>query len=275
MWYTFDITLEGYEYLNRLSEFDEIKKEDLETTLNDIANIYWENNNIKYLKIAIQQLSTIYGKYRKVKFENIVEFFNWLDEKDLTNTNKIVISTLHQSKGREFNSVILCFDDEFDRNNLWNKEEQYRRYIYVWITRARHNLIVLGNNRINFFNDLWRNSRIKEEKTDNFDNKRVIIDRVTRLSDVILGCNFHYDRNKKNYHWIWEPLTLADNRLNYNWTQIVMFSNEFKASIDRLKNRWYKMKDANVYQRIVYNLKEKWTYKRVMIYLAKVRFEKL
>jgi superfamily I DNA/RNA helicase len=60
----------------------------------------------------------MYSKYKKVKYADILEFFNELDEKDLTNPNKIVISTLHQSKGREFNSVIINFDEDFDWNKL-------------------------------------------------------------------------------------------------------------------------------------------------------------
>jgi hypothetical protein len=39
----------------------------------------------------------------------------------------------------------------------------------------------------------------KEEKNDNFNDKEVVIDVVTRLKDVVLDCNFRYENYLKNY----------------------------------------------------------------------------
>nr|DAW12319.1 MAG TPA: REP HELICASE [Inoviridae sp.] len=65
-----------------------------------------------------------------------------MKESDLSKQSKIIVSTLHQAKGREFNSVILVFDENYRWNNL-NEYDARRRLIYVGLTRAMNNLIVL------------------------------------------------------------------------------------------------------------------------------------
>jgi ATP-dependent DNA helicase UvrD/PcrA len=58
------------------------------------------------------------------------------------NTDQVVISTIHSSKGREYDGVVL-YDYDADLEKLSAREvEEERRVFYVGLTRARHSALI-------------------------------------------------------------------------------------------------------------------------------------
>ncbi|WP_099203039.1 ATP-dependent helicase [Miniphocaeibacter massiliensis] len=134
------------------------------------ANKIIESNLTESLKIIFQE--TGYLEYISKRFDNIpinfikelliytsnnyttieelIEFFNNLNinlSDKLMNDSKIYISTIHQSKGLEYDNVILIdlVDGEFPiySDKISNIEEE-RRLFYVAITRAKKRLYLVS-----------------------------------------------------------------------------------------------------------------------------------
>ena len=191
-----------------------------------------------------------------------------MKESDLSKQSKIIVSTLHQAKGREFNSVILVFDENYRWNNL-NEYDARRRLIYVGLTRAMNNLIVLWKDSFSFFNELYKIFTNKEKSNviNNWD--WAFIDLVTWLKDVQLWYNHKFDLSL-SYLPIWEPLEYTSEGLYHNWKMVIKFSKKIKEQLQQYLDKWYKVKASNVYQRIVYPLLNEYSGERdkVVLYLA-------
>lgn len=132
------------------------------------------NNNYESLKNKLQILESI--------AENENSAFEFLDRLDTLNiylknhinndSNNIVLSTIHSSKGLEFDTVYLIdiSDGILPRNDETIEED--RRLLYVGLSRAKNNLMVLHskfisgkfNGNISFINELTKNSFVKYKK---------------------------------------------------------------------------------------------------------------
>ncbi len=264
-WYQLDRTIEFYDFINSFNDLKEITHKELDNKYKLLLDKYWENKNLIKLNYAISDLKKLYPKVYK---QNLYDFFRWISESDLWEKSWIIISTLHQAKWREFDSVILVFDDCYD----WNKKyysDSMRRLIYVWLTRAKSNLVIMWNNKIEFFNDLRWISEIKENKNIVDETCWEVINLTTSLSDVILSYNHELDLWKK-YLSIWTSLEYTWGWLSYQWKDVVKFSKKFKEQLKNYFNKWYKYFGSKVYQRVVYPLldEDSWVRNEVVIYLA-------
>lgn len=264
-WYTLDLSIEFYNFINTFKDLNEVKREDIKETYEKLRKYYWENRNIKNLWIVVKELLE---SYKKIYYTEIVDFFKWMKESDLSKQSKIIVSTLHQAKGREFNSVILVFDENYRWNNL-NEYDARRRLIYVGLTRAMNNLIVLWKDSFSFFNELYKIFTNKEKSNviNNWD--WAFIDLVTWLKDVQLWYNHKFDLSL-SYLPIWEPLEYTSEGLYHNWKMVIKFSKKIKEQLQQYLDKWYKVKASNVYQRIVYPLLNEYSGERdkVVLYLA-------
>ena len=264
-WYTLDLSIEFYNFINTFKDLNEVKREDIKETYEKLRKYYWENRNIKNLWIVVKELLE---SYKKIYYTEIVDFFKWMKESDLSKQSKIIVSTLHQAKGREFNSVILVFDENYRWNNL-NEYDARRRLIYVGLTRAMNNLIVLWKDSFSFFNELYKIFTNKEKSNviNNWD--WAFIDLVTWLKDVQLWYNHKFDLSL-SYLPIWEPLEYTSEGLYHNWKMVIKFSKKIKEQLQQYLDKWYKVKASNVYQRIVYPLLNEYSGEKdkVVLYLA-------
>lgn len=145
-------------------------------------DIYLKENSIKF-GYTYDNLSTIlyYLKLIGENCENLEEFtqrlnhIQFLCSNSTKNTNTITLSTIHSSKGLEFENIYMIdlIDGEFpntssiedfDLGNIENLEEE-RRLFYVGITRAKKHLTLIAPNNINgneflpsrFLNELEKN----------------------------------------------------------------------------------------------------------------------
>ena len=270
-WYTLDLSLEFYDFVNAFKDLNEIKREDIKEVYETLKIKYWENRNIKNLWIAVEDLLE---SYKKIYYTDIVDFFKWIKESDLSKQSKIIISTLHQAKGREFDSVILMFDENYWWNSF-NENDAIRRLIYVGITRAKNNLIILWKQSFTFFNELYRIIPNKEETNVINSWDWSFLDLVTWLSDVVLWYNHKFNLNN-DYLPIWTPLEYSPEGLSYDWKIVIKFSRKFKEQQQQYLDKWYEVRVSNVYQRIVYPLLNEYTWERnnVVIYLAIIWLKK-
>ena len=119
-----------------------------------LEDIFILANSVKSKKAPIKRFENYLAK-KKINDKQICIFINKSDEGELDNEiirNKIVLTTFHQSKGRERKLVIVFGMDEGYykfTNTLYNKTEDCPSPIYVALTRGIDELIIIqsyGNN---------------------------------------------------------------------------------------------------------------------------------
>lgn len=122
-----------------------------------------KDKNINVLETAYQKLNTL--KSISKSYKNIFDFLDRLDEMQsiIQNNNDknsdVILSTIHSSKGLEYDIVILIdlIEGQFPSqkaidyklNKDYNLFEEERRLFYVGVTRAKSKLVFLTSDKIN------------------------------------------------------------------------------------------------------------------------------
>lgn len=99
---------------------------------------YATSKSLQYVRRCVEMFeltnrAKYYTDLREFVFESTIEDF--CDVSDA----EVVVSTVHKSKGREFDNVYMLISDKYDHT-----DDLLRRY-YVGITRAKHNLYIHAN----------------------------------------------------------------------------------------------------------------------------------
>ncbi len=89
----------------------------------------------------------------------------WLNADDVNephlavNDAAIKVQTIHSSKGLQYKAVIVLWADQL--SNASATAEEDRRQLYVAITRAENDLVLLGNNAKGFSDELSRECKVR------------------------------------------------------------------------------------------------------------------
>jgi len=142
----------------------------------------------------------------------------------------ILVSTIHQTKGREFDNVFLALSQFPGRIN-----DEIKRAIYVAITRAKKNLYIFCNG--NYFAGI--NAPGIKKITD-----EIIYPSPSRICfqlshrDVFLG---HFKKCNREISLLMsgQVLSVNDNGCFLGDKQIIKFSGKFNDKINELKIRGY------------------------------------
>jgi len=150
--------------------------------------------------------------------------------------NTILVSTIHQTKGREFDNVFLALSD------YKNINDEKKREIYVAITRAKENLYILYNG--NYLDNIHtenmhtiKDNNIYPEPTqismhlshkDVFLNYFVSIQSV--IDSIISGCE----------------LEISEKTCFFDKKQVLKFSSKFCEKIENQKKKGYSLTRAFV-----------------------------
>ncbi|MFD2146727.1 3'-5' exonuclease [Mucilaginibacter antarcticus] len=179
-------------------------------------------------------------------------------------TETIFVSTIHKSKGREFDNLYLMLDGLQD-----TLTEQQKRELYVAITRAKNNLTVhltsrhfdhIHTTNMHLTNITGQNPAAnqlsmhlthKDVQLNHFYNVQSAVDKL------LAGDNLQY---------------LGEEYLESSGYPVIKFSKQFMEKIVSLKAKNFKLKEA-VVNYVVWWQKEG-TQQQVMIVLPKLTFEK-
>lgn len=164
-----------------------------DSSIKNSIDIILKNGYIEYLKTNfdnyidriedINQLSEFSKNHKKLKdfLSDITLSENFKsNNKTITSnnsSNRIVLSTIHQAKGLEWDNVFVIglTDGQFPHKKVYDKPleiEEERRLFYVAVTRARNNLYLTFPATNNQNNTINRASIFIEElKEDLFDKK--------------------------------------------------------------------------------------------------------
>jgi ATP-dependent DNA helicase RecQ len=160
----------------------------------------------------------------KTKYKN--DFKQYINESKMedfiSDAEGMLVSTIHQTKGREFDNVFLAL------STFPDMDDSAKRAVYVALTRAKQNLYI-------YYNGDYFNSTVSDN---------TLYPTPSRLcfslshTDVQLGyfvyCKKIIDSTKSG-----QPLTIKDEGCYLDGNLIVKFSAKFNTQMNELKKRGY------------------------------------
>ena len=220
-------------------------------------------DNVRRLILDFEATHSV--KYRSdfEEFLNESKFEDFYDEQD---QEVIYVSTIHKSKGREFNNVYMML------KNSAGKTDAERRALYVGMTRAKSNLYIHTNTTLF---DKYRIDGV-EHVVDGaeYDEPGEIMLQTTH-KDVVLD----FFKNKKEIIFNLRSgtkLKLDDvylvAELNGRDVRVAKLSKAFVETLEKLKDKGYSPKSAEV--RFVVAWKGEEDTEETPIVLADIYFER-
>ena len=249
--------------------FYKILKDEGNTSI--ISEISWQEAKIKLEKvfnrsIHLEIVLNIISNYEK---ENLVKYLSDLKVFLLESTfdefidsDTLLVSTLHKSKGREFNNVFILYEGN---SNLSDEE---KRLLYVGMTRAKQNLY------IHYSSDCLDDLQVLTTKYYDVDKTYEKPNRLMyelSYSDVVLGyykyCQHHIYKLKAG-----DELQLNEDQImSYQDNKILKFSKAYKEQFNKLIEQGYVLNRIQVkFMLYWYNKEEE---KEYLIAIPEVIFD--
>lgn len=218
------------------------------------------------IKNMIKDFEKIYQTKYRTDLEEFIRESNYEDFYDVNEKEIIYVSTIHKSKGREFDNIYMMLKNE----QLLNDEA--RRKIYVGMTRAKNELHIHTNT--NIF-DNYKNYGVEYFIDNNKYNEPSEIMLQTTHKDVVLD----FFKNKKeivsSLH-SGEKLKIDDIFLSAvikgRDVRIAKFSKSFVEKLEMLKSKGYNLAKADI-QFVVF-WKNEDVVEEVPVILANLTFTK-
>lgn len=207
---------------------------------NYIRNKYSVSNNLDNVLRLIKDFENINSRNKyKADFRHFVVESKLEDF--ITQDSTILVSTIHQTKGRQFDNVYLALDEYFTMS-----DEEYRK-IYVAITRAKTNLHIqyVGD----YFDDIKCYGLKANENKENYEKPNRITLSLSH-KDIALGY-FAYHQREINSLRSGQVLNMDNEGCFVGKYHILKFSKSFMQKIQDLSDRGYTLSKATV-NHIVY-----------------------
>jgi ATP-dependent DNA helicase RecQ len=151
---------------------------------------------------------------------------------------KYTISTIHKSKGKEFDNVIMMLQNV-------KRNDYYRRLYYVGMTRAKHNLYLLSNDNQFVNND--KNNIVVREDTQQYSEPRLLTYLID-LKSINLGLQIDDNDELIAGSTIYiKPSSYGKPRLLYfNGKRIGQLSKKFEAELLQKENIGYSITEIEI-----------------------------
>ncbi len=178
-----------------------------------------------------------------------------------TNDNAYYVSTIHKSKGREFDNVVIMLD-KFELNN-----EEQKRALYVALTRAKNNLQV-------HYKDVKLNDVFRKIGDDiRFISPTKVNEKLAKLylplsyKDVFLSYNYNKGISESLQDLVSGDELSVDVKGCYDRkkNKILLFSKKFKNELQNYLNRGYVFSIARVRHVVFWKSEDKKTDTRVLL----------
>lgn len=222
-----------------------------ESSISIISNNLWKDLkkefliNNKYIsnkEVVMNALKTFEFFNKKIKYlSDFKEFLMESNYTDFITSKTLTVSTLHKSKGREFDNVIIMYDISYVSKN------EHKRLLYVGITRAKTNLF------IHYFGDYFKFNDIENcnyyEYDTNYDLPEKLVFSYTH-KNVNLGY-FKFTQNAVKDIEIGVELELIDKwRLQYKNRKILQLSKKNIEFIEKFELQGFKFLSAKVKHKV-------------------------
>lgn len=217
--------------------------------------------------VCINLLQNFEASNTRIKYYSDFETFiheSTLEDLIDHESETVYVSTMHKSKGREFNNVFLMLPD-FDIS-----KPETKRLLYVAMTRARDNLTIHYNG--DYFNG-YTAENLNFFQDNTLYNEPDLVSIQLTHHNVYLGY-FTYVRKKIDRLVAGQKLLIGkDGCKDLHGETVVKFSKQFCEKIDDLKARGYKLNEGKV-EFVVYWF-DKELGEETLIVLPEVNFRKI
>ena len=258
-------------FLNSLRLNDSSSTIDSETWKEARREFKKNHSNSQNYTICEKVLSDFHSIHPKVKYRFDFEIFiqeSKLEDFDIERGETIVVSTIHKSKGKEFDNVFLMLNDFKQDSN------DEKRQLYVAMTRAKTNLHLHYNGSYFDFID------VAGIQTQYFTGtpsppKRLLYHLTHR--EVNLGY-FKYIQQRLYNLQSGDSLSINDQGLiNSSNAQIIKFSKAFQGTRKSLEAKGYVLSSTKI--RFIlfwrYDDENNGTRKEIKIILPELYFERI
>lgn len=206
----------------------------------ELFSKYYDSACIENVKRMILDFEAVYSTKYRTDLEEFIKDSAFEDFYDDNEQETIYVSTIHKSKGREFDSVYMML------KNAYANTDEERRKLYVGMTRAKSKLHIHTNTDIF---DKYRESGVQYEQDDaSYDEPSEIMLQTTHR-DVVLD----FFKNKKEIIFsLKSGMSLKldgvylSAELNGRDVHVAKFSKAFVETLEKLENKGYKPTDITL-----------------------------
>ena len=210
-----------------------------------LYNRFKDSSCFENIKNMINDFEKIYPTKYRTDLEEFIKESNYEDFYENEENEIIYVSTIHKSKGREFDNVYIMLKNE----QLLNDESC--RKIYVGMTRAKNELHIHTN--VDIF-DSYKNGDVEFVVDDNKYTEPLEIMLQTTHKDVVLDY-FKYKKEIILSLKSGTPLKIDDIFLSVEIkgrdVRVAKFSKAFVEKLELLENKGYRLANSQI-QFIVY-----------------------
>jgi ATP-dependent DNA helicase RecQ len=249
--------------LKREEDSPSISDDKWELLNNEIFRKYSQSSNLGICKNILREFAL---SNSRIKYKSDLEVFICESEPEdfmECDSETIMVSTMHKSKGREFDNVFIMLEN-FDIS-----KESEKRLLYVAMTRTKQNLAIHYNS--SFLGNIKTEGLIRLEDMNSYLPPEKLTLHLS-LSEVNLGY-FGYVQNRIVKMYSGEVLKINNECcMNNNGEIVLKFSKSFSAKISKLAEQGYEIKDGKINFIILWKNPEKEN--EIRIILPEVNFEK-
>ncbi len=248
--------LEIYTFMEILHNEQIVTKETFIKAKDSIFQMFENSKNIDKLKQVIEEFENIIidNEYSYSLFNNFVNELddNFFDKNH--NNHKIIITTIHKSKGREFDYVVVMeHKASIIKPNEYNTDSIRRKY-YVAMTRAKKGLTIISNFEDSLFINLKYDFVSPHQSSCPEPKKKIL---YMGLNSINLGHSHKFQTTIiNNKIFAGSKLQLVGNSLLYNNKLIAYLSGKFEIEINKLLNNAYYISEIEIDAQIYYFIKE-------------------
>ncbi len=236
-------------YLAEMRYFLQMLKKTLKKrgNLAKISDALWaaaeEDLNRKYagsecLPLCQKALETFAQLNQEKYVTDLEEFVKESELEDFYQSDQetVTVSTIHKSKGREFDKVYLML------SHVHLKDDEDRRKLYVGITRAKKELYIYCNT--DCLDGVEAEGVERLQDTADYEEPEEVISQLSH-HDVYL--DFYKGKQRKMLQlYSGMQLQLADNGLCFHGERVVCFSRRYQAQMKDLRTRGYVPSSARI-----------------------------
>lgn len=268
---------EGFKIYNlvEIRYFLQLIDKDLKSPI--IADYVWEQAIKKFIdkygscassEICLKML-TDFQQTNKIKYRSdLEEFIKESRYEDFYSEEKgtVLVSTIHKSKGREFDVVYMML------NYISDNSDADKRKVYVGLTRAKEELYVHCTN--GFFDNINIDKSFFIKDTNEYDEPAEIMLELSH-KDVVLSY-FKEQQNNiaklKSGDVMRIGTEFLEAKIDDKFVKVLKFSNAFKTKLKALEERGYYPTNATI--RFIVEWKGKEDKDETTIVLPDVCFER-
>ncbi len=194
------------------------------------------------LELAVNIINEFEAGNPKTKYKSDFEvFLRESNPEDFVSggIDTVLVSTIHKSKGKEFDNVYLMLND-YRLNS-----ESKKRALYVALTRAKNNIIVHLNN--NIFDNIKAGNPLFTTDLTNYASQNTVVLQLTHKDIWLDFFNNNYRQKIISKLRGGDSLIVKENSCyNSGNQELLRFSKLFISTLDDLKKRGYKVQSATV-----------------------------